>query len=183
MGRLWSAVDEGDEGMAVELYIVRHAVAGPRDAGRWPDDSERLLTREGEKKFARAARGLGRLVPEVGLVLSSPYARSWRTAELLHSEAGWAAPQWSVELAEGSRPAEVVSRLREQTRGAALGSAAVVGHEPHLGELAAYLISGNNTARLWFKKGGVARISLGNFEEPGVLRWLLTPKVLRSIAA
>jgi phosphohistidine phosphatase len=67
----------------VDLCVVRHAVAQKRDENIWPDDSERPLVAEGEQKFRRAAKGLLRLVPEVGVVLSSPFARRWRTAEIL----------------------------------------------------------------------------------------------------
>ena len=38
------------------------------------------------------------LVPEVDVMLSSPYPRAWQTAELLHREAGWPAPQHCPEL-------------------------------------------------------------------------------------
>ena len=50
----------------MEVYIVRHAVTYERDAERWPDDSKRQLTPEGEERFRHAAGGILRLVPEVG---------------------------------------------------------------------------------------------------------------------
>ena len=56
----------------MDLYVVRHAVAHKRDGDLWPNDSKRPLTPEGEERFRRAAGGILRLVPEVGLVLSSP---------------------------------------------------------------------------------------------------------------
>ena len=67
----------------MNLYIVRHAVAHKRDAELWPDDAKRPLTPEGEERFRRAAGVILRLVPEIELVLSSPFVRAWRTAELL----------------------------------------------------------------------------------------------------
>ncbi|MDQ3791047.1 MAG: histidine phosphatase family protein [Actinomycetota bacterium] len=75
----------------MDLYVVRHAVAHQHDEDRWPDDSKRPLTQWGEERFRRAAGGIIRLVPEFGLVLSSPFARAWRTAEILE-QAGWPAP-------------------------------------------------------------------------------------------
>ncbi|MDQ4042861.1 MAG: histidine phosphatase family protein, partial [Actinomycetota bacterium] len=81
----------------MDLYVVRHAVAQKRDENIWPDDSERPLTVEGEEKFRRAARGLLRLVPEVEVVLSSPFTRTWGTAEILE-QAGWPAPVPCEEL-------------------------------------------------------------------------------------
>jgi broad specificity phosphatase PhoE len=62
----------------MNLYIVRYAVAYKRDADRWPDDAKRPLTPEGEERFRWVARGILRLVPEVGVVLSSPFVRAWR---------------------------------------------------------------------------------------------------------
>jgi phosphohistidine phosphatase SixA len=51
------------------LYLVRHADADHADASRWPDDSKRPLTEDGMQKFRAAAKGLRRVVPEVGVVL------------------------------------------------------------------------------------------------------------------
>ncbi len=58
---------------------------------------------------------------------------------------------------------------------------ALVGHEPAIGELAARLIGSRHA--LEFKKGGVCRIDVEEFPPagPGDLRWMLTPKILRSI--
>jgi phosphohistidine phosphatase len=64
------------------------------------------------------------------------------------------------------------------------GSVAVVGHRPGLHELAAYLLTGKGDGiEIAIKKGGVVRIRFDGSVEPGVgeLRWLLTPKVLRTV--
>ena len=76
----------------MELYLVRHAIAEERDPRRWPDDAQRPLSERGRARFARAAAGLRTLGVEVDLLLSSPYARAWATAEILSEEAGWPAP-------------------------------------------------------------------------------------------
>ena len=75
----------------MDLYLVRHAIAFDFDTSQWPDDSQRPLTPEGQKRFSRAARAW-RARPSVDLVLSSPWVRAWQTAELLESEAGWPRP-------------------------------------------------------------------------------------------
>ena len=76
----------------LDLYVVRHAVAYERDAERWPDDARRPLTPKGEERFREAVKSLTSVAaPEVEAVLSSPFARAWRTAEIL-TEAGWSAP-------------------------------------------------------------------------------------------
>lgn len=163
----------------VDLYVVRHAVAHKRDAERWPDDSERPLTPEGEDRFRAAARGLLEIAPNVTAVLSSPFARAWRTAEIL-SEVGWPEPVLCEELEPEYPPHKVVAVLEGYAESLAK-SVAVVGHRPGLNELVSYLLTGDaGGARIRIKKGGVVCL---RFEgEPGsaTMRWLLTPKVLRS---
>ncbi len=164
----------------MELYVVRHAVARKRDADLWPDDSKRPLTPEGEERFRRAARGILRLVPEVDLVLSSPFARAWRTAELLEGQ-GWPAPVPCEELEPDYPPHKVVGVLADHHL---VGSVAVVGHRPRLHELVSYLLTGDTEgASVQIKKGGVVRLQFEGYPEPGSasLRWLATPKILRAV--
>ncbi len=166
--------------MWLDLYVVRHAVAHKRDGERWPDDSERPLTPEGEGRFRRVAWGILGFVPGVNVVLSSPYERAWRTAEIL-AEAGWPAPKVCQEL-EPENPPQVVAAALETYAGA--GSVAVVGHRPCLHELVSYLLTAD-TGATWvkIKKGGVVCLRFdGDGDAPGPktasLRWLLTPKLL-----
>jgi len=165
----------------VDLYIVRHAIAQERDASSWPNDGDRPLTPEGEAKFRKAARGLRRLVPTVGTVLSSPFARAWRTAELLEEEAGWPAPKQQDEL-RADRPArEAVRALEAVSNNEAV---AVVGHEPGLSELASLLLTGTGAVTFDLKKGGVIALGLNGGARPGsaYLRWTISPKILRSLS-
>lgn len=164
------------------LYLVRHAVAHGRDPERWPDDSRRPLTPEGEEDFRGAARGLGRVVPQVEALLSSPYERSWRTAQLLAEQTGWPAPKEFLALEPDIPPHKVVLALETY---AGAGSVALVGHRPGLHELAVYLLTGDaGSADMKIKKGGVVCIEFEDGPQPGAgkLRWLFTPKVLRNLA-
>jgi len=150
------------------VYVVRHAIAEDRDWERWPDDSLRPLTAEGEASFRRAARGLRTIAPRVDEVLASPYARAWRTAELLHEEAGWPEPVACAELEATGSPEDVVSLVRGRD------SVALVGHEPVMSEVVSLLVGGS--VPLDFKKGGVVLV------EDRALRWYATPKILRGLA-
>src|SRR5215470_13980294 len=94
-----------------ELVIVRHAIAEDRDWLRWPDDAERPLTEAGAERFARAARGLARLVGNVDAVLTSPAVRAWQTADLLEHEAGWPTPEPTDALAVGGGTEDVLAAL------------------------------------------------------------------------
>jgi phosphohistidine phosphatase len=162
-----------------ELLLVRHAIAAERDPFAPADDPARPLTDEGAARFARAARGLGRLVPEVGLVLASPYARAWQTAEILEREAGWPAPEPCAAL-EAIRSADEALAALVACREATV---AAVGHEPQLSELASLLVAGDEHAlRVELKKGGVVLLSCPGGPRPGaaVLRWSATPRLLRA---
>src|SRR5262249_22785781 len=141
-------------------------------------DSQRPLTAQGAKRFRRAARGLRRIVPAVDLVLSSPYPRAWQTAEILHDEAGWPAPEAADELA-AARPPEAALELLKGGN----GSLAFVGHEPNLSSLVSLLLTGNaHDARLELKKGGVVFLVCEEGQATGaILRWAVSPKILRAL--
>lgn len=161
---------------------MRHAIAEQRDATRWPDDSRRPLTPEGAERFRRAARGLRRIVQSVELVLASPYVRAWQTAELLEEEAGWPTPIESSALAGHSTTTEALDALRLH---AGRESVALVGHEPNLSWLASLLLAGDESiVGLQLKKGAVALLELTSPPTPGsaLLRWSLSPKILRALA-
>lgn len=165
------------------LYLVRHAIAGDPDPTQWPDDRDRPLTAQGEKKFRRAAAGLAELVPTVDVVLSSPLVRAWQTAVILESKAGWPEPRRLDALEPGTPPQEAVSALQPH---ASAGSIALVGHEPSLHELASYLLTGDAaTVPIVLRKGGVICLGMadGAPRAGGAhLEWLARPKMLRSLS-
>ncbi len=164
----------------MEVYLIRHAIAEPRDPGRWPDDSQRPLTLEGARRFHQAALGLKWLVPVVDQVLSSRYTRTWHTAQILAAEAGWPRPV----VCRGLEPERALREMCRVLRGhAAWQTIALVGHGHHLNALASYLLSGDETgAVVELKKGGVIALSMEDGVAPRAarLRWALSPKVLRS---
>lgn len=162
------------------LLVVRHAIAEQRDPGHWPDDADRPLTRDGEARFRRVARGLRRIAPEPELVLASPYVRAWRTAELLHEETGWPLPQRCESLQADRAPTESAQTIRRH-----IGTheiVAVVGHEPHLSSLVSLLLTGDpNTLPLELRKGGAIHLEV--LDEHAALRWVATPKMLRALGS
>lgn len=165
----------------MDLYLVRHAVAFGRDYERWPNDADRPLTPDGEEEFRPVARGLGGLIPGIEALLSSPYERAWRTAELLARETSWPDPGVFPALEPDVPPHKVAAALGTYE---GLDSLALVGHRPSLHELAAYLLTGaDDGLNIGLKKGGAACLRFDGPPEPGAgkLRWLLPPKVLRSL--
>ncbi len=71
----------------MNLFFLRHGKAEPRSP-KWRPDSKRPLTREGEKAMADVARGIQVLELSFDLILTSPYARALRTAEILAENYG-----------------------------------------------------------------------------------------------
>jgi phosphohistidine phosphatase len=161
------------------IYLVRHAPAGLRDPEQWPDDSDRPLTKSGVRGFRKAARGLRQFVPNVDLVLSSPYVRTWQTAMILHERANWPEPV-KLDVLIDSPPEAVLEALKVFVTPQSI---ALVGHDPNLGRLAAAMISGDWSAKTEFKKGAVACIRVESVEalQGSELLWLLPPRVLRAL--
>ena len=168
--------------MSVIIYLMRHGIAAEPAAGM--NDADRALTAEGIRKTTRVAVGLSKLGVKPGLILSSPLRRAEETARLV---ADVLTPRSAVELypplAGGFSAADVIKGLRPHRQAQEL---LLVGHQPDIGELASYLITGSaDLTRLPFKKAGVAAITVGSVppRSTGQLEWFLTPGQLRDIAS
>lgn len=159
------------------LYLVRHAIAA--DSGDdWPDDTKRPLTKKGVARMREVTDGLVALDVELDVIITSPLVRARETAELL--AAGWPTrPVMGVStaLAPGLQPAAVADMLSRHPKATGI---ALVGHEPGLGEFAAWLLGAAHP--LAMKKGGVIRIDVPTIPPisgSGRLAWAATPKLLR----
>jgi len=168
--------------MSVTVYLMRHGVAA--DAAPGMTDADRALTSEGVRKTRRAAQGLQRMGVQPKMILSSPLRRAEETARLAAGELDGAPPvELFPPLGPGFQPAEVVKQLRPHRTA---GEILLVGHQPDLGELASYLLTGDPTAvPLPFRKAGAAAIALTSLPPRhfGALEWFLTPAQLRAIAS
>lgn len=164
----------------MDLYLVRHAIAEPRDQARWPDDSQRPLSPEGAELFRLAARGLQRIGVEVEAVLASSYVRAWRTAEILSEEAGWPRPAAAPELEATSSAAAALEVAGSRSE----SLLALVGHEPDLSQLTSLALAGDpHSVATQFKKGGVVCLRFQGAPSAGraELRWSASPKILRQL--
>jgi phosphohistidine phosphatase len=167
----------------MQLLVIRHGPAGSREAwaaaGDEPDEA-RPLTGAGRKKTRRAARGLTNVVREVDLLATSPLVRAAETAEIVSEAFGGVATFPLDELRPERRPEELLEWLRGLDEDTV---AAVVGHEPHLGFLMGWLLTGTSDAFLELKKGGAALLE---FDDPpsggnAMLLWALAPRHLRAL--
>jgi len=167
------------------LYLVRHAIAAERGP-KYPKDDARPLTREGKTAMKSVVKGLRKLKPGLDLILTSPLVRAHSTAEIVRDGLkGNVRLERFVVLAPGHRPSEVaeaLAKLPKSRKGKGPSVIALVGHEPDLGQLAAWLIGGKEP--IPFKKGGIARIDVAELppRQNGQLIWHATPKLLRALA-
>ena len=166
--------------MTMELFLFRHGEAEPATAEL--PDARRGLTTKGRERFARGIAGLERLEVELERIYHSPLRRAVESTELLTPllERGG---ETVVTPLLSQAPSPELLELLDGER------VALVGHEPWLSELLAWLVFGPPSAQsdgradlLDFKKGGVAW--LGGEPEPGAmsLRAFLPPRALRRIA-
>ena len=167
----------------MQVHLLRHAIAEPRDPERWADDARRPLTREGRVRMARAARGLRALGVRYDLVLTSPFVRARQTAEVVLPVFRPRPPVRILKpLASGGGTGGVFAAL-----GTIPPSSTVllVGHEPDLSRLAgAMILEQRADLPIEFKKGGLCRIDFEGTPRPGNGRLVLhlTPKILRRLA-
>ena len=163
---------------AYELYLIRHGLAEEQGEA-WPDDTKRPLTEDGIARLRRAARSVARLGVSVDAVLTSPLVRTRQTAEILAAALAPHPPVVNVDaLAPGGAPPAVAAELEKNSR---RRHVVIVGHEPGIGELAAWLLGTKNPIE--FKKGGMCRIDVDGsaVRGGGKLRWMMTPKILRAL--
>lgn len=163
----------------MKLLIIRHGPAGDPDAweaeGR--DDRLRPLTPDGKKEVRRVAEGLATLVPKLDLLATSPLVRAAQTAEIVADHYGCKSVTLDA-LTPESDPGKTVHWLAEQR---SARTVALVGHEPDLGTLACYLLTGKRSSFLDLKKSGACLLEVNDPPKPGdgTLEWLLPPRVLR----
>lgn len=163
------------------LLIVRHAPAGGAAAKRrWVGkDGQRPLSARGAAKMRKNAEGLAAVAPRPELIATSPLTRAAQTARIVAKRL----PAPIVETAAlepEAGPAKTLSWLagRRERR------IALVGHEPHLGRLVAYLCAGKASPVTELKKGQACLVELRERRPGGGrLLWSLTPSQLRRLGS
>ena len=156
----------------MELFVIRHAIAVPGSI--LLADADRPLSPKGRTRFAQAVLGLRCLKVRFDRLYHSPWLRAVETAELL-------APVLDGKAVDSAALARAPS---QDLLDALVGErVALVGHEPWMGELVAWLTTGAppHGSVFAFKRGGVAWLE--GQPQPGrmVLRAFLPPKVLREL--
>ena len=165
----------------MRILVIRHAIAEDRDAfaetGR--EDGARPLTKEGRAKMRQGAAGLVKLVPHLDILATSPLARAIETAEIISKAYGGTRVAQIAQLT----PTKPVNALLHwlQAQPPAAKSVALVGHEPHLGTLVSWLLTGLQDSFIDLKKGSACLLEFNSDIKAGraKLLWALKPAHLR----
>lgn len=168
----------------MQLYLLRHGIAGQHGDPHYPNDDERPLTKKGRKKITDEVAGLQDLGVNPDLILSSPLTRAKETAEIVAEGLGrrdclviydGLAAQTPTEDLLAAIESYLTVAQREQLETLQV---MLVGHEPNLSQAAAELSGG--LGEIWLRKGGLIRVDLDALQSPrGTLRWLLEPEHLQ----
>jgi phosphohistidine phosphatase len=166
----------------MELYILRHGLAGEHGDPRFPDDSQRPLTDKGREKLVVAVKAMQKLKLGFDLILSSPFKRASQTAEIVAKKYTRSKFEFSDHLTPEGKPKNLIKQLQQLENESSIVS---VGHEPYLSEFISVLISGDTDCGLKLKKGGLCKLAVEDIKhgQCATLEWLLTPEQMEKIAA
>ncbi len=166
----------------MRLLLIRHAIAEEREdfARTGKDDSLRPLTDDGRRKMKQAARGLKGICPDIDLLATSPLTRAAQTGAILDSVYGGLQVVEIEELSPETTPAAFLLWLRQRKE----ETIAAIGHEPSLGQILSWLLTGTERRLLAFRKGGACLLDLPDEVAAGTatLLWAMTPAQLRQLA-
>jgi len=131
--------------MGMDLILWRHA-----DAEDGVPDASRKLTAKGEKQAQQMGHWLKARLPEKFRILASPARRTQQTAQALSK---------AFETVKSIGPgADAIAVLAAAGWPDAKGAVVVVGHQPTLARVAAFLLAGEEAD--WnMKKGSIWWIS------------------------
>ncbi len=161
----------------MNLFLLRHGKAQPRSP-KWRPDSKRPLTREGESSMFAVARGIKALDVSFDVILTSPYVRALRTAEILAEVYESEKLFETARLTPEAGAKDILDEVNENF--SAAGEIVLVGHEPFLSRLISTLLTGADGMTMELKKAGFCKLTIEKlvFGKCACLDWLLTPKQL-----
>lgn len=161
----------------MEIYFLRHASAGQYSPGT--NDEKRPIDKTGEQQCRDVGRALAALDLKLDAIISSPLTRALQTAQIVAAELGHKdkivtddalRPEASYQQFEG-----LLARYDKKP------AIMVVGHNPSMTEFLLQMLSGSDAASFMdFKKGAVAKVERDGRQQ-AMLKWCLTPKVVRAI--
>jgi phosphohistidine phosphatase len=157
------------------LYLIRHADALALGERGITNDEERPLSEKGEADAEAAAKALQAKGIVLDRLVTSPLLRARQTAEILLRV--WARPELILDTCDYLAPAGKPRKLSKFILKTGCEKVGLVGHMPHLGEFAAWLL-GNKKFQIDIAKSGIACINCGELPAKGLgaMQWLVTPE-------
>lgn len=161
----------------MNLYILRHASAGTRRANPLLD-VKRPLDKEGKLQCFLVGSYLNALKVQFDLIVSSPLKRALQTASLVGTETGYDS---RILVSQAVSPNATVADFEKLVAEISIHeNVLIVGHNPNLPVLLGSLVTpGRISIRM--RKGAIARVDLTR--RPGMLHWLVDPRILRGVYA
>ncbi len=158
----------------MEIYVIRHADALALGERGITNDEDRPLSERGETQARVVGSGLRKRGIKLSTIVTSPLLRARQTAEEMLRV--WTPPSPEIHVCPELAPAGKRKKLARFLKDLGGDEVALVGHQPDLGELTAWLI-GSRKAHLDLSKAGVAHVSCpdGPGKGRGTLVLLLTP--------
>jgi phosphohistidine phosphatase len=158
----------------MNVYLLRHGESEPRTEGQ--PDASRKLTEEGAKTIRNMLPGMKRLIEQVEYILVSPMERALATAGLIAEYYKCRDFIDIVKELSGPNGEERVCTQLNKLIGK--DHLMIVGHEPHISALAAYLCGSGPETIKKLEKGGMMKIYIAGFPGPGEgkLIWTMTPE-------
>lgn len=145
-----------------ELILLRHAEATPQ--GReGKDDRERQLTEHGRNEARAAGEWLSEHHIRYDRVLCSPATRTRETAALA---LGQVEPEYDDSIYDAT-VGELFDLLDKQGDAE---NVVLVGHNPGIEQLVAFLVEGRSEDYRGMPPGGMARLSFAGKLEPGTAK-------------
>jgi phosphohistidine phosphatase len=161
----------------MNVYVLRHGLAGKALASNAAADRLRPLTSKGRKKMAKIALAMRHTGLVVELILSSPCLRARQTAAIVAEAFGARERLGYLDALSVGESAEALLRKLERQHPLA-ENLLLVGHEPQLSRFISLLLAGSPRLAIQLKKGGLCKLSVLSLKSRGsaTLEWLLTPR-------
>ena len=137
----------------MKIHLLRHADAEDFATS----DSARVLTSKGKEQAAQVASFLQRTRHTFDLILTSPYLRALQTAQAVAAAFSTAILKEDRRLGSGMLVQTGFAVIQENSE---IQDLLIVGHEPDLGNLAAFLLTKDRSLSIDFGKASFLTMHL-----------------------
>jgi phosphohistidine phosphatase len=165
----------------MKVYIFRHGEALSKGDRAVSSDADRPLVEEGIRRSRQAVEGFSKLGITIEAIFTSPWLRAKQTAAIAADVLGLTDHLFEMEELAGDHSIEDV--MNALTKHSSSKDIMLVGHNPQLSDLAAYLLSLSTGMQIDLKKSGMCAVEVERIppKKPGTLLWMMSPKQLRSL--